>query len=281
MTSEVECMLIFEKQESAEKILPTLSKDGFKRGLYGKAGYFFIGDEKMSWLDRTKMILGKQNMEKISNSRVAVLGLGGVGGAVAEALVRVGIGHLLLIDGDSVDETNINRQLIASLDTVGMDKTDAAKIRFDKINPNAEICYKKEFYLPENSDFLYEWKPDYIIDAIDTVTAKLDLAKKCNEKGIPLIMCLGTGNRLDPSKFHIGDIKDTAGCGCPLAKVMRHELKKMGIYSQKVLYSTEDPIKVSISGENGKNSPGSISFVPPVAGYIIASECVRNLISEK
>lgn len=234
----------------------------------------------MSWLDRTELVIGKENIDKLAKSRVAVLGLGGVGSAAAEALVRAGVGHLLFIDGDIVDETNINRQLIAFTDTVGKDKIDSAKSIYDRINSSSDISYVKEFYLPDNSDFLYSWKPDYVIDAIDTVTAKLDIARKCHEEKIPLVMCLGTGNRLDPGKFKIGDISETAGCGCPLAKIMRHELKKIGIDKQVVLYSTEEPVKISIHGDNGKNSPGSVSFVPPVAGYMIAGKCIRDIIEK-
>ena len=233
----------------------------------------------MSRLERTELFLGKEALEKLNNARVAVMGLGGVGGAVAEALLRAGIGHLLFIDGDSVDETNINRQILATYETVGMDKIEAAKIRFEKIAPDADITYKKEFYLPENSAFLYDWKPDYIIDAIDTVTAKLHIAEECKNRGINLLMCLGTGNRLDPEKLRIGDISETAGCGCGLAKVMRKELKKRGIEKQKVLFSTEEAKKCALDSENGRHAPGSISFVPPAAGYLLASKCVRDLIS--
>ena len=143
----------------------------------------------------------------------------------------------------------------------------------------AEITYLKEFYLPENSAFLYNWNPDYIIDAIDTVTAKLHIAEECKNRGINLLMCLGTGNRLDPEKLKIGDISETAGCGCGLAKVMRKELKKRKIERQTVLFSTEDAKKCAIDSENGRHAPGSLSFVPPVAGYLLAGKCVRDLIN--
>ena len=234
----------------------------------------------MGAFDRTRLLLGADAMEKLNNARVAVIGLGGVGGAAAESILRAGIGHLLFIDGDTVDETNINRQLLATYETVGMDKTDAAKLRFEKIAPDCEMEFRKEFYLPENSDFLYDWKPDYIIDAIDTVTAKLHIAEECKNRGIKLIMCLGTGNRLDPEKLRIGDISETAGCGCPLARVIRKELKKRGIEIQTVLFSTEEAKKAALDSENGRHSPGSISFVPPVAGYILAGKCVRDIIGE-
>ena len=232
----------------------------------------------MSRLERTELFLGKEATEKLKNSRVAVIGLGGVGGAAAEALVRAGIGNLLFIDGDTVDETNINRQLLATYETVGTDKTDAAKLRFEKIAPDCKMEFRKEFYLPENSAFLYEWKPDYIVDAIDTVTAKLHIAEECKKRGIKLLMCLGTGNRLDPEKLRIGDISETAGSGCPLARVIRRELKKRGIEKQTVLYSAEEAKKAAIDSEGGRHSPGSISFVPPVAGYILAGKCVRDII---
>lgn len=232
----------------------------------------------MSRTERTELFLGKEKTEKLNSSRIAVIGLGGVGGAAAEALLRAGIGHLLFIDGDCVDESNINRQLLATYETVGLDKTKAAEMRFSAIAPDCDITYMKEFYLPENSTFLYEWKPDYIIDAIDTVTAKLHIAEECKKREIPLLICLGTGNRLDPEKLHIGDISETAGCGCPLARVMRRELKKRGIEKQTVLFSTEEPRRAAIESEGGRHSPGSISFVPPAAGYLLAGKCVRDLI---
>ncbi|MBQ3499976.1 MAG: tRNA threonylcarbamoyladenosine dehydratase [Oscillospiraceae bacterium] len=235
----------------------------------------------MSRLERTELFLGKESTEKLKNARVAVIGLGGVGGAAAESLLRAGIGHLLFIDGDTVDETNINRQLLATYETVGMDKTEAARLRFEKIAPDCEMEFQKEFYLPENSAFLYDWKPDYIVDAIDTVTAKLHIAEECRKRGIKLLMCLGTGNRLDPEKLRIGDISETSGSGCPLARVIRKELKKRGIEKQTVLFSTEEAKKAALDSEGGRHSPGSISFVPPVAGYILAGKCVRDIIGEK
>ena len=234
------------------------------------------------WLERAERVLGTEALLKLKKARVAVLGLGGVGGAAAEALLRSGVGHLLFIDGDTVDDTNRNRQLLATVETVGLDKVKAAEERFCAIAPETDMTFLKEFYLPENRDFLYDWAPDYIIDAIDTVTAKLDLAEQCREKGIPLLMCLGTGNRLDPGKLKIGDIADTAGCGCGLAKVMRHELKKRGIERQPVLYSTEVPQKAVIEDETtGRHAPGSVAFVPPAAGYLLAGKCVRDLIGRE
>ena len=235
----------------------------------------------MKRLERTELFLGKEPMEKLLGARVAVMGLGGVGGSAAEALVRAGIGHLLFIDGDTVDETNINRQLLATYETVGTDKIEAAEKRFRSINPTGDMTFLKEFYLPENSDFLYDWKPDYIIDAIDTVTAKLHMAEECKKRGIRLLMCLGTGNRLDPEKLRIGDISETSGCGCPLARVIRKELKKRGIEKQPVLFSTEEAKKAAVDSEGGRHAPGSISFVPPAAGYLLAGKCVRDIISQQ
>lgn len=232
----------------------------------------------MARFERTELFLGKDAIEKLNNARVAVIGLGGVGGAAAEALLRAGIGHLLFIDGDEIDETNINRQLLATEETIGLDKIKAAEMRYRLIDPERDMTFRKEFYLPENSFFLYDWKPDYIIDAIDTVTAKLHIAEECKKRGINLLMCLGTGNRLDPEKLHIGDISETIGCGCPLARVMRKELKKRGIEKQEVLFSTEEAKKAAIDSEGGRHAPGSISFVPPAAGYILAGKCVRDII---
>ena len=229
------------------------------------------------WLERTELVLGKERLLRLENARVAVIGLGGVGGAAADALVRAGVGHMLFIDGDSVDDTNRNRQLLATAETVGADKIKAAEKRYRAINPNGDFTFMKEFYLPENSAWLYNWNPDYIIDAIDTVTAKLDIALQCKNRKIPLIACLGTGNRLNPELLRLGDISETAGCGCPLAKVMRRELRRRGIERLPVLFSTEEPAKAIAESAAGRHPPGSISFVPPVAGYIIAGKCVRDL----
>lgn len=230
------------------------------------------------WLERTELVLGETRLRRLANARVAVVGLGGVGGAAAEALVRAGVGHILFIDGDTVDDTNRNRQLLATTETVGMDKISAAEGRYRAINPDGDFTFKKEFYLPENSAWLYDWQPDYIIDAIDTVTAKLDIAKQCKTRKIRLIACLGTGNRLDPERLRLGDITETAGCGCPLAKVMRRELRRRGIEHLPVLFSTEEPAKAIAESAAGRHPPGSISFVPPVAGYIIAGKCIRDII---
>ncbi len=159
-----------------------------------------------------------------------------------------------------------------------MDKIAAAELRYRAINPDGDFTFKKEFYLPENSAWLYDWQPDYIIDAIDTVTAKLDIAAQCQIRGIRLIACLGTGNRLDPERLRLGDIAETAGCGCPLAKVMRRELRRRGVEHLTVLFSTEEPAKAIAESAVGRHPPGSISFVPPVAGYIIAGKCIRDIV---
>ncbi len=230
------------------------------------------------WLERTELVLGEERLRRLANARVAVIGLGGVGGAAAEALVRAGVGHMLFVDGDTVDDTNRNRQILATAETVGMDKIAAAEGRYRAINPDGDFTFKKEFYLPENSAWLYDWKPDYIIDAIDTVTAKLDIAAQCQIRGIRLIACLGTGNRLDPERLRLGDIAETAGCGCPLAKVMRRELRRRGVLHLTVLFSTEEPAKAIAESAAGRHPPGSVSFVPPIAGYIIAGKCIRDII---
>ena len=235
----------------------------------------------MSWLDRTALLIGEESMEKLKNSTVAIVGLGGVGGSAAESICRMGVGRLILIDNDDVDDTNRNRQLFATAETVGMDKVDAAAMRLRAINPDAELILKKEFYLPENSDFLFDLQPDLILDAIDTVTSKLHIAKTCKEKGIPLVCCLGTGNRLDPSQLRWGDISQTAGCGCPLARVMRRELKKRDVLRQTVIYSVEEPHKAIVGeSDHGRHAPASCAFVPPAAGCLLASAGIRLLLEK-
>lgn len=232
------------------------------------------------WLDRSVLLLGQENIDKLKKSRVAVVGLGGVGGAAAEALCRAGVGSLLLVDHDTVDLTNLNRQLLATTETLGQKKIQAAQKRLKSISPDTEILTADAFYLPENSSFLYEYQSDYVLDAIDTVTSKLHMAQTCFSSGIPLLTCLGTGNRLDPSQLRLGDISETAGCGCPLARVMRRELKKRGVTKQPVVFSVEMPAKTVCPADeesHGRHSPGSVSFVPPVAGYLMASKAVRDL----
>lgn len=236
------------------------------------------------WQARQQLLIGQENCQKLAEASVAVVGLGGVGGAVAEALARAGIGRLILMDHDCVDLTNLNRQLIATLDTVGMPKTQAAAARICSINPDCTLQLLPVFYIAETSDALFNLKPDYVVDCIDTVTAKLHLAQRCAEEKIPQLICLGTGNRLDPSAFRIGDISETAhsGGGDGLARVMRRELKKRGIFKAQVLYSTEPAAKAVISDpETGRNAPGSISFCPPAAGFLLASRVVRDLMAPK
>ncbi len=250
----------------------------------------------MDQFTRTELLLGKDAMSSLKNKKVAIFGIGGVGGFVVEALVRSGIYSFVLIDDDKVCLTNINRQIIATRKTVGKYKVDVMKERILEINPNASVETHQCFYLPENSkDFKFE-EYDYIVDAIDTVTAKLDLVMKANEFKVPIISCMGAGNKLDPTKFLVSDIYKTKIC--PLAKVMRRELKKRHVKKLKVVYSTELAIKpIEDESLNCKSNcicppgaerkctqrraiPGSVSFVPSVAGLIIAGEVVKDLISK-
>lgn len=231
------------------------------------------------WRSRTALLLGEKAMETLASARVAVLGLGGVGGAAAEALCRAGVGHLLLIDHDKVEETNLNRQIMATRDTLGIPKAMAAVKRLRSITADGDFTPIERFYLPEDCAFLYDWQPDYVVDAIDTITAKLHLVTECTARFIPFVTCLGTGNRLDPSQLRIGDLADTAnGCGCGLARVMRRELRHRGFSHCRVLYSLEVPQKTVAGGENGRHAPGSAPFVPPAAGFLLASEAVRTLL---
>lgn len=232
------------------------------------------------WLQRTETLLGTPAIDTLSQKTVVVLGLGGVGGAAAEAVCRMGVGKIVLVDNDTVDITNLNRQLFATADMVGQSKCFAAKKRLLSINPDLEILCYEQFFLPENANFLFAHQPDLILDAIDTVTSKLYLSQECQRRSIPLITCLGTGNRLDPSMLRWGDISQTSGCGCPLARVMRRELKKRGVEKQTVVYSIELPAKAICSGgeENGRHSPASCAFVPPAAGYLMASVGIRKLL---
>lgn len=234
-----------------------------------------------NWLARTALLIGDEALKKLSAATVAVLGLGGVGGAAAEAVCRMGVGRLILIDNDDFDITNLNRQLLATRSTIGKLKCDTARERCLSINPEVKVSALQEFYLPDHSDFLFDQSPDLILDAIDTVSAKLDLAVQCQERRIPLVTCLGTGNRLDPSLLRWGDIADTAGTGCPLARVMRRELKKRGVARQTVIYSVEQPARGLCfgEGENGRHSPASCAFVPPAAGYLLASVGIRLFLN--
>ena len=225
-----------------------------------------------SIFDRTEKLIGADKVELLKGKTVAVFGLGGVGGYVCEALARAGVGHLVLVDRDEVNITNINRQIIALQSTVGMRKTDAFAARLKDINPDIELTLHDCFFLPENSSIIDFRELDYVADCVDTVTAKIEIIKKSKEAGVPVISCMGTGNKLDPGQFKIADISKTEVC--PLAKVMRRELKERGIKKVKVLFSKELPVK------NGLRTLASISFVPPVAGLMIAGEIVRDLIRD-
>lgn len=228
---------------------------------------------------RTAMLLGEEGLEKLKNAHVAVFGLGGVGGHAAEALARAGVGALDLYDSDTVSLSNVNRQLIALHSTVGRAKVDVMRERILDINPDCNVRTFKVFYLPENADAYPLEDYDYIADAIDTVSAKLALALRAKEAGVPLISSMGTGNKLDPTRFCVTDISKTEGC--PLARVMRRELKVRGITHLKVVYSTEPAaptvLDIPISPDEKKRPPASLSFVPPVAGLILAGEIIKDL----
>lgn len=231
------------------------------------------------FFSRTEMLIGKENIEKLKNSKVAIFGIGGVGSYVLEGLVRAGIGNLVLVDNDEVSISNINRQIIATHKTVGEPKVEVAKQRTLEINPEINIEIYKEFFSSDSREF-FDNTFDYVVDAIDTVSSKIELVIRANKYSVPIISCMGTGNKLDPTKFEITDINKTSVC--PLAKVMRRELRTRGIKKLKVLYSKEEPIKINNNqeknNENRKKSPGSISFVPSVAGLIIAGEVIKDII---
>ena len=248
----------------------------------------------LTQFSRTELLFGKEAMDKLAGSKVAVFGIGGVGGYVCEALVRSGVGAFDLIDDDKVCLTNLNRQIIATRSTVGKYKTDVMRDRMIDINPNVEVEVHKCFFLPENADD-FPWDSyDYVVDAVDTVTAKIALVMKCKEKNIPIISSMGAGNKLDGSQFKVADIYKTKVC--PLAKVMRRELKKRGVKKLKVVYSEEIPTRpiedMAISCRNNcicppgaehkctarRDIPGSVAFVPSVAGLIIAGEVAKDLI---
>ena len=249
---------------------------------------------------RTELLIGKENIEKLQNSKVAVFGIGGVGSYVVEGLARAGIGNFILVDSDDVSISNLNRQIIATTKTIGKPKVEVAKDRILEINPNANVTIYKEFYKPDNR-VPFENDISYIVDAIDTVTAKIDLIEEAEKLKIPIISSMGTGNKLDPTKFEVTDIYKTSVC--PLAKVMRKELRDRGIKKLKVVYSKEEPIKIKdrdnfeedrelykneVEAEkyaekknyiSNSHVPGSISFVPSVAGLIIAGEVIKDIIN--
>lgn len=235
---------------------------------------------------RTKLLIGEEAFQRLRNTTIMIFGVGGVGSHCIEALARCGVGKLILIDNDTVSLTNLNRQSIAFHSTIGNYKTKVMEAKIKEICPDTEVVTYEMFVLPDNIDELFEEKPDYIIDAIDTVTAKLALAEKAREYKIPMISSMGTGNKLHAELFEITDISKTSVC--PLCKVMRRELKARDIYHLKVLYSKEKPVDVSVNEphreedreEKGsrRSIPGSISFVPPTAGLLIAGEAVRDIL---
>lgn len=250
----------------------------------------------LNQFSRTELLLGKEAMERLSKAKVAVFGVGGVGGYVCEALVRSGVGSFDLVDDDKVCLTNLNRQIIATRKTVGQYKTDVMKERILEINPDAKVEIHKCFFLPENADEFPFEEYDYIVDAVDTVTAKIALVMKAQEKGVPIISSMGAGNKLDASQFQVADIYKTKVC--PLAKVMRRELKKRGVKKLKVVYSEEKPTRpiddMAISCRTNcicppgakhkcterRDIPGSVAFVPSVAGLIIAGEVIKDLAAK-
>lgn len=228
------------------------------------------------WLSRTQYLL-EENIKKLKHAVVAIIGLGGVGGAAAEAVCRVGVGRLILMDPDQIETTNLNRQLLATSETIGTSKCEAAKKRFLSIVPNAHITALPIAYQASSHHALFSLHPDFIIDAMDDVPAKVDLAVQTKKLNIPSIMCLGSGDRLDPTSFRIGDLMDTKGSGCGLARVMRRKLSAYQIIHHPVVYSIEAPKKHAVL-KNQKYQPGSISFCPPVAGYFLAAFAVHTLL---
>lgn len=221
---------------------------------------------------RNEMLFGKNSTDKLNGKNVAVFGVGGVGGYVVEALARAGVGNITVIDSDVVDITNINRQIIALDSTVGLPKVEVIKKRISDINPNSTVNAINMFFLPENADRIDFKKYDYIVDAVDTVTAKLSIIECAEKSNVPVISSMGTGNKTDPTKFMVSDIYKTSVD--PLARVMRNECRKRNIKTFKVVYSTETPV----ANSDNKNIPASCSFVPPVAGFIIAGEVIKDLL---
>ena len=237
----------------------------------------------MEAFGRTRLLLGAAAMEKLKNARVAVFGLGGVGGYVVEALARSGVGALDLIDHDTVSLSNINRQILATHSSLGLPKAEAAKRRVLDIKPEAKVVARDVFFVPDTADTFDIAQSDYVVDAIDTVTGKLALIDAAKAAGTPILCCLGTGNKLDPTKFQITDISKTSVC--PLARVMRKECAKRGYKHVKVLFSTEDPLPsqmeeadLSELPEDRRSLPGSVAFVPSVAGLMIAGEVIKDLM---
>lgn len=237
----------------------------------------------LNQFSRTELLLGQDGVEKLKNSRVAVFGIGGVGGFTVEALARAGVGTLDIIDDDDVALTNINRQIIATHSTIGMAKVDVAEKRIKDINPDCVVNKHKCFYLPDTADQFDFSKYDYVVDAIDTVKGKIGIVMQAKESNTPVISSMGAGNKLDPTKFEVSDISKTSVC--PLAKVMRVELRKRGVNHLKVVYSKEEAVtpipnedvEKELAGTQRRSLPGSISFVPSVVGLIIAGEVIKDL----
>ena len=248
----------------------------------------------LNQFSRTELLIKSEGIEKLKNSKIAVFGIGGVGSFVVEGLVRAGVGNFVLIDDDKICLTNLNRQIIATRKTIGKYKVDVAKERILEINPDAKVETYQEFYMPDSKTNIINEEIDYVVDCVDTVTAKIEIIEQCKKLNIPVISSMGTGNKLDPSRFEITDIFKTSIC--PLAKVMRKELKKRNIDNLKVIYSKEEPIKIDDNSNSSckincicppgtkrkctirNQVPGSISFVPSVAGLMIAGEVVRDII---
>ncbi|ABS35343.1 tRNA threonylcarbamoyladenosine dehydratase [Clostridium botulinum] len=231
-----------------------------------------------NWLQRTEFLIGKEAIEKLNKSKIVVLGVGGVGSFVIEALVRSGVGNITIVDNDTIDITNINRQIHANLNTVGKSKVEVMKERILSINPNCNVKIHEEFINKDNISELVAKDTDYVVDAIDTASSKILSIVWCDKNNINIISSMGTANKLHPTKLRIADIYDTKVC--PLAKIMRYELRKRNIKSLKVLYSEETPIKNNNRplNDKGRPTPASIAFVPPCAGLIIAGEVVRDII---
>jgi len=236
--------------------------------------------DELHVFSRAELLLGKDKLEKLKQARVAVFGIGGVGSFAAEAIARGGVGHIALIDGDVVSMTNINRQLIALHSTVGREKTAVMAERIHDICPETEVVEYPVNYTAENKDLIDFAAYDYIVDAIDMVTSKILLIEEAKKAGTEVISCMGTGNKFDPTRFEVADISKTSVC--PLAKVMRKELKDRGIKGVKVVYSKEIPVKPADSDETSRRqTPGSLSFVPPVAGMILAGEVIKHIAEIK
>lgn len=225
----------------------------------------------MGWQDRTERLIGKERAEKLCRARVAVFGLGGVGSFAAEALVRAGIGAFLFVDGDCVEETNLNRQLIATREALGLPKAEVARARALSINPNAQIDARHMFYDATTADQIDLSQFDYIADCIDSVRSKVLLIERAKAAGTPIICCMGAGNKLDPARFQVADIEKTSVC--PLARAVRQQLNRRGIQGVKAVYSQEPPVVVS----DGERAPASISFVPSAAGLVLAGQIIRDI----